>query len=66
VIALGQQLNQILKDKPLIATIRTANEGGKMKVTDQDYEKIYSEYLKKPFMQLLDIEMFRDAAALRN
>lgn len=61
VIALGQQLNQILKVKPLIATIRTHNEGGKMTVSDQDYEKIYREYLKKPFMQLLDIEMFRDA-----
>ncbi|MCU4415100.1 type I 3-dehydroquinate dehydratase [Acinetobacter sp. WU_MDCI_Axc73] len=60
VIALGQELNQILKDKPLLATIRTSNEGGKLKVTDQEYEKIYSEYLKKPFMQLLDIEMFRD------
>lgn len=64
VIALGQQLNQILKDKPLIATIRTHNEGGKMTVSDQDYEKIYREYLKKPFMQLLDIEMFRDAGSV--
>ena len=64
VIALGQELNQILKDKPLLATIRTTNEGGKLKVTDQEYEKIYAEYLKKPFMQLLDIEMFRDQAAV--
>ncbi|MAK29006.1 type I 3-dehydroquinate dehydratase [Acinetobacter sp.] len=64
VIALGQELNQILKDKPLLATIRTSNEGGKLKVTDQEYEKIYSEYLKKPFMQLLDLEMFRDQAAV--
>ncbi|MEG1156931.1 MAG: type I 3-dehydroquinate dehydratase, partial [Acinetobacter sp.] len=64
VMALGQQLNQILKDKPLIATIRTHNEGGKMTVSDQDYEKIYREYLKKPFMQLLDIEMFRDAGSV--
>ncbi|SDC67807.1 3-dehydroquinate dehydratase [Acinetobacter marinus] len=61
VIALGQELNAILKDKPLIATIRTHNEGGKLTVTDKEYEKIYREYLKKPFMQLLDIEMFRDA-----
>jgi len=64
VIALGQELNQILKDKPLLATIRTANEGGKLKLTDQEYEKIYAEYLKKSFMQLLDIEMFRDQAAV--
>ncbi|TCB32879.1 type I 3-dehydroquinate dehydratase [Acinetobacter sp. ANC 4635] len=65
VIALGQQLNQILKDKPLLATIRTANEGGKLKVSDEEYGKIYSAYLKKPFMQLLDIEMFRDAKVVR-
>ncbi|MFN0298304.1 type I 3-dehydroquinate dehydratase [Acinetobacter albensis] len=62
VIALGKELNQVLKNKPLIATIRTANEGGKLKVSDAEYEKIYSEYLKQPFMQLLDIEMFRDQA----
>ncbi|WP_288366841.1 type I 3-dehydroquinate dehydratase [uncultured Acinetobacter sp.] len=64
VIALGQELNQILKDKPLLATIRTSNEGGKLNVTDEQYAKIYSDYLKKPFMQLLDIEMFRDQAAV--
>ena len=61
VIALGQKLNQILKDKPLIATIRTHNEGGNLTVSDQKYAEIYQEYLKHPFMQLLDIEMFRDA-----
>ena len=65
VIALGQQLNQILKDKPLIATIRTHNEGGKMTITDQAYLKTYSDYLKKPFMQLLDIEMFRDPTVVK-
>lgn len=65
VIALGKQLNQILKDKPLIATIRTANEGGQLKVSDAEYEKIYTEYLKQPFMQLLDIEMFREQNSVK-
>lgn len=65
VIQLGQELNTILKDKPLIATIRTHNEGGKLTVTDQDYEKIYSAYLNQPFMQLLDIEMFRQEASVK-
>ncbi len=65
VIILGKQLNQILKDKPLIATIRTANEGGQLKVSDAEYEKIYSEYLKQPFMQLLDIEMFREQDSVK-
>lgn len=65
VISLGQQLNQILKDKPLIATIRTANEGGQMQISDQDYARFYSAYLKQPFMQLLDIEMFRQAELVK-
>lgn len=65
VIALGKELNQILKNKPLIATIRTANEGGQLKVSDADYEKIYNAYLKQPFMQLLDIEMFRDSGSVK-
>ena len=65
VIALGKELNQILKNKPLIATIRTANEGGQLKVSDADYEKIYGAYLKQPFMQLLDIEMFRDSGSVK-
>ena len=62
VIKLGKELNQVLKNKPLIATIRTANEGGQLKISDADYESTYTEYLKQPFMQLLDIEMFRDQA----
>ena len=62
VIKLGKELNQVLRNKPLIATIRTANEGGQLKISDADYESTYTEYLKQPFMQLLDIEMFRDQA----
>lgn len=62
VIKLGKELNQVLKNKPLIATIRTANEGGQLKISDADYESTYTEYLKQPFMQFLDIEMFRDQA----
>ncbi len=60
VVTLGQKLNQILKDKPLIATIRTHNEGGKLVVSDLEYAELYQQYLKHPFMQLIDIEMFRD------
>ena len=62
VIKLGKELNQVLRNKPLIATIRTANEGGQLKISDADYESTYTEYLKQPFMQFLDIEMFRDQA----
>lgn len=65
VIELGQQINQILAHKPLIATIRTSNEGGKLSISDTDYEKAYQAYLDQPFMQLLDIEMFRKDSDLK-
>ncbi|WP_433847988.1 type I 3-dehydroquinate dehydratase [Acinetobacter proteolyticus] len=60
VIALGHELKQILGSKPLIATIRTHNEGGQLTISDADYGKTYQAYLQHPFMDMLDVEMFRD------
>ena len=60
VIALGHELKKILGNKPLIATIRTKNEGGQLEISDTDYGKTYQAYLKNPFMDWLDVEMFRD------
>ena len=66
VIALGQELRQVLGHKPMIATIRTHNEGGKLSISDADYGKTYQAYLKQPFMDLLDVEMFRDQQVVKN
>ncbi|EOH6102462.1 type I 3-dehydroquinate dehydratase [Acinetobacter baumannii] len=60
VIALGHELKKILGNKPMIATIRTKNEGGQLEISDADYGKTYQAYLKKPFMDWLDVEMFHD------
>ncbi len=60
VIALGHELKKILGNKPMIATIRTKNEGGQLEISDVDYGKTYQAYLKSPFMDWLDVEMFRD------
>lgn len=60
VIALGHELKKILGHKPMIATIRTKNEGGQLEISDADYGKTYQAYLKNPFMDCLDVEMFRD------
>ncbi|ENV03286.1 catabolic 3-dehydroquinate dehydratase [Acinetobacter sp. NIPH 817] len=60
VIALGHELKKILGNKPMIATIRTKNEGGQLEISDADYGKSYQAYLKNPFMDWLDVEMFRD------
>ncbi|MEX3801784.1 type I 3-dehydroquinate dehydratase [Acinetobacter baumannii] len=60
VIALGHELKKILGNKPMIATIRTKNEGSQPEISDADYGKTYQAYLKNPFMDWLDVEMFRD------
>lgn len=60
VITLGHELKKILGNKPMIATIRTKNEGGQLEISDVDYGKTYQAYLKNPFMDWLDVEMFRD------
>lgn len=66
VISLGHELKKILGDKSMIATIRTHNEGGKLTISDADYGKIYQVYLKQPFMDMLDVEMFRDQQVVKN
>ncbi|WP_336042484.1 type I 3-dehydroquinate dehydratase [Acinetobacter dispersus] len=66
VIALGHELKQILGTKPLIATIRTHNEGGQLTISDADYGKTYQAYLQQPFMDMLDVEMFRDQQIVKN
>lgn len=60
VIALGHELKKILGNKPMIATIRTKNEGGQLEISDAEYGKTYQAYLKNPFMDWLDVEMFRE------
>lgn len=66
VIALGHELKQILGTKPLIATIRTHNEGGQLTISDADYGKTYQAYLQQPFMDMLDVEMFRDQQIVKD
>ncbi|WP_018678971.1 type I 3-dehydroquinate dehydratase [Acinetobacter tjernbergiae] len=66
VIALGHELKKVLGTKPMIATIRTHNEGGKLTISDADYGKTYQAYLKQPFMGMLDVEMFRDQQVVKN
>jgi len=66
VIALGHELKKILGTKPMIATIRTHNEGGQLTISDVDYGKTYQAYLQQPFMDMLDVEMFRDQQIVKN
>lgn len=65
IIVLGEQINAILQI-PLIVTIRTANEGGQLAISDSDYENVYRQYLSNPFMQLIDIELLREQPVVEN
>ncbi|KAA8734456.1 type I 3-dehydroquinate dehydratase [Acinetobacter qingfengensis] len=59
-LAYTQQINQRLRTKPIIATIRTHHEGGKFIGTDQAYAKLYQQLIKQKSIQIIDVEMFRD------
>jgi 3-dehydroquinate dehydratase-1 len=63
--ALGKQLPALLNGKPIITTFRTKAEGGKKAITDAAYADLYSTLLRAGFTDLIDVEMFRDAAVVK-
>ncbi|WP_369978685.1 type I 3-dehydroquinate dehydratase [Xanthomonas bundabergensis] len=62
---LGPQVAKALHGKPLLLTFRTKAEGGARPIADADYGKLYATLLKARFADLLDVEMFRDAALVQ-
>ncbi len=53
-ISLLQNINRIIKDKQLLVTIRTHNEGGVVMITPKQYRHIYKLII--PYVSLIDIE----------
>jgi len=62
---LGPQVAKALNGKPLLLTFRTQAEGGAKPITDADYGKLYATLLRARFVDLLDVEMFRDPAVVQ-
>lgn len=60
VAALGKQVAEAARHKPMILTFRTQAEGGAKPIADAEYGKLYAALLKGGFIDLLDVEMFRD------
>jgi 3-dehydroquinate dehydratase-1 len=60
VVALGKQVAEAVRHKPLILTFRTKAEGGTKAIDDADYGKLYLALIKGGFADMLDVEMFRD------
>lgn len=65
VAALGKQVAEAARHKPMILTFRTKEEGGAKAIADVDYGKLYAALLKGGFIDLLDVEMFRDPAVVK-
>lgn len=64
VTALGKQLVAQLHGKPLILTFRTKAEGGTREISDQAYGQLYLALIKAHFIDILDLEMFRQPAVV--
>lgn len=65
-LALGKRIEQALAGKPLIVTFRTQAEGGSKAIRDADYGALYATLLRGGFVQMLDVEMFRDPQVVQS
>lgn len=65
IAALGQQIVAAVHGKPLILTFRTKSEGGTKEISDKEYGAIYLALIKAHFIDILDVEMFRQPAVVR-
>lgn len=53
-----QEINAVLKKKPLLFTFRTAKEGGEKTISDRDYVAINHEICQSGLVDMIDIELF--------
>ncbi|TWI45101.1 3-dehydroquinate dehydratase [Pseudomonas duriflava] len=60
------QLTDTLEDKPLLATFRTKAEGGEKAISNRDYAALNRALLDEGAIDLIDIEMMRDEALVRD
>ncbi|HEV3429864.1 MAG TPA: type I 3-dehydroquinate dehydratase [Paraburkholderia sp.] len=65
VAELGKQVAAAANGKPLILTFRTKAEGGSKEISDKAYGDLYLALIKAHFIDILDVEMFRDPSVVR-
>ena len=53
-------LRSVLRDKPLLFTFRTSNEGGEKDIAYEDYKKLIIEVAKAGDIDMADVEMYMD------
>ncbi|CAM5426328.1 3-dehydroquinate dehydratase [Streptomyces afghaniensis] len=65
VIEMLQQVREIIGNIPLLFTFRTAKEGGERQIEEQEYFSLYKSVLETGLIDLLDIELFMEAEAIK-
>ncbi len=58
----GKMLRSILEDKPILFTLRTAPEGGRVNISAAVYEKILTTAASDGFADMMDVELFTAGA----
>lgn len=65
VIEMLQQLRDIIGNIPLLFTFRTVKEGGEREIEEHEYFSLNKSVLETGLIDLLDIELFMEAEAIK-
>lgn len=66
VVALTRQAHALLPTQALLVTFRTKAEGGNTAISDEEYAALYQAIIEQGQADLLDVEMFRGEAIVRD
>lgn len=62
----GQKLREIITDKPILFTFRTAKEGGEKAIEPQDYINLNKAMIDTGLVDLIDLELFTGDSLVRD
>lgn len=59
------KMRDILKNIPMIFTVRTSREGGNCHISTEDYISLLSQAAENPEIDLIDVELYRDVPQMK-
>lgn len=60
VCADAKKARELLQDTPVLVTLRTSEEGGKKKISDEEYASFYESLIDTNLIDLIDVEVMKD------
>lgn len=57
-INVSKNIRELLGDVPILATFRTAKEGGEKNITNGEYIELYKKLCENKYIDLIDVELF--------